>query len=96
MQVIDVDTVSLETSQAGLASFDHMLAAAPGVVAAGADAVDTLGRHNEAIAFALEPRANDLLRTAPGLWRRRNRVDIGHVYEVDAQLRGHVHDRERL
>jgi len=89
-------SVGLETSQTGLASFDHMLAATPGVVAAGADAVDALSRHYEALAFALQPGADDLLRAAPGLRRGRDRVDIGDVDEVDAQLCGHVHDRERF
>src|SRR5216684_3545656 len=73
-----------------------MLAAAPGVAAAGADAVGALGRHYEALAFALKPGADDLLRAAPGVWRGRDRVDIGDVDEVDPQLRGRIHDRERL
>jgi len=73
-----------------------MLAAAPGVVAARANAVDALGCHHEPLAFALEPGADDLLGAAPGLRRRRDRVDVGDVDEVDPQLRGHVHDHERF
>jgi len=73
-----------------------MLAAAPVVVAGGADAVDALRRHHEALALALEPGAHDLLRATPGLWRWRDRVNIGDVDEVDPQLRGRVHDRERF
>ena len=66
------------------------------VVGAGAHAVVDLGRHDEALALPRHPVADDLLGAADRLERSADRVDVGHVDEINPGVLGRTHDRERL
>ena len=83
VDLVKVDVVRPQPSEAGLTGFDQMVPRQAGVVGTGAHWEAGLGGQQHAVATATQRLAHDLLRVAV-------RVDVSRVDQVDAGVKRHV------
>jgi hypothetical protein len=57
---------------------------------------DAFGRHDELVALAAQPVADDLLGSPRGIVAAAQGVDVGGIEEIDPASRRGVHDRMAL
>jgi hypothetical protein len=86
VRLVEIDVVGLKASERGVDGVEDVLAGEAPVPRAGAGGARALGGHDELVAAAGQPAAQDLLGASDRLRGAAERIDVGGVEEGDAAL----------